>query len=42
MFHCPRWNCDLEDVAEWQQENCEESGMDCYDCMERADEEEAQ
>lgn len=40
MFICPRWDCLLEDVAEWQQENCEKSGLDCYDCMEQADDEE--
>lgn len=40
MFHCPRWDCDLVDVTEHQQEDCEHCGMDCYVCMEEADTEE--
>lgn len=37
MFNCPRWDCPLEDVTEWQQEACEKCGLDCYDCMAQAD-----
>lgn len=36
MFKCPWWDCPLENVAEYQQEDCEKNGMDCYTCMDQA------
>lgn len=39
MFNCPRWGCPLENVVEYQQKDCEKYGMDCWDCMEQAENE---
>lgn len=33
--YCEWWDVPLEDVAEWQQEKCEENEMHCENCSER-------
>ena len=30
---CTWWDCPLEDVAEWQDADCEKNGMLCMTCQ---------
>ena len=39
-FLCPWWDCQLENVSEYQQAECEKNGMNCNQCMKCAAEEE--
>jgi hypothetical protein len=41
-FYCKWWDCQLEQVSEHQQADCEKNGMTCQQCMEQADDEEAE
>ena len=38
--YCTWWDVPLKDVAEWQQEQCEENEKHCEGCAERTDAEE--
>lgn len=29
---CTWWDCPLEDVSEWQDEDCLKNGMNCTEC----------